>query len=147
MVFTRTVLSAMTVAVFLLLSFGPRALAPRAVSDIQPFSRQEVWRGGPRAERRVMIVTGYTSGPESTGKRPGDPSYGVCASGLKAGPGAVAADPSVPFGTRVYVPGYGWGVVVDRGGAIRGDRLDVYFEDLEDALEWGVRRVEVYMLR
>jgi 3D (Asp-Asp-Asp) domain-containing protein len=55
----------------------------------------------------------------------------------------VAADPAVPFGTRVWVPGYGHGVVLDRGGAIRGLRLDVYIPDLERAREWGVRRLPV----
>lgn len=61
--------------------------------------------------------------------------------------GTIAADTRYyPFGTRMYVPGYGWGTVEDRGGAIKGpDRLDLYFDSLEQAKQWGRRRVKVYI--
>jgi hypothetical protein len=59
--------------------------------------------------------------------------------------GTIAADTKYyPFGTRMYVPGYGWGTVNDRGGAITGpDRIDLYFDSHKDALVWGRRRVKV----
>ncbi len=59
--------------------------------------------------------------------------------------GTIAADTKYyPFGTRIYIPGYGWGVVEDRGGAIKGpDRLDLYFDSHQDALQWGRRKVAV----
>ncbi|WP_281180471.1 3D domain-containing protein [Desulforhopalus singaporensis] len=59
--------------------------------------------------------------------------------------GTLAADTSYyPFGTRIHVPGYGWGVVQDRGGAIKGpDRLDLYFHSHHAALEWGRKKVRV----
>lgn len=62
--------------------------------------------------------------------------------------GTVAADTDYyPFGTRLYVPGYGHGVVEDRGGAIRGPRrLDLYFDSHQDARRWGRREVEVEIL-
>jgi len=48
------------------------------------------------------------------------------------------------FGTEMFVPGWGWGVVEDRGGAIKGpDRLDLYFWLHRQALEWGKKWVEV----
>lgn len=62
--------------------------------------------------------------------------------------GTIAADTRYyPFGTRMYVPGYGWGRVEDRGGAIKGrDRIDLYFKSHQEALEWGRKRlrVEIY---
>lgn len=60
-------------------------------------------------------------------------------------PGTAAADTRYyPFGTRMYVPGYGDVVVEDRGSAIRGpNRLDVYFDSHRDALRWGRRSVKV----
>jgi hypothetical protein len=63
--------------------------------------------------------------------------------------GTIAADTRYhPFGTRMYVPGWGYGVVTDRGGAIKGkNRLDIYFDDHEDALEWGRRQVKVQILK
>ncbi|MEE4243565.1 MAG: 3D domain-containing protein [Desulfopila sp.] len=59
--------------------------------------------------------------------------------------GTIAADTRYyPFGTEMYVPGYGWGVVEDRGGAIKGPyRIDLYFDSHQDALEWGRRKVNV----
>ena len=59
--------------------------------------------------------------------------------------GTIAADTKYyPFGTRMLVPGYGWGVVSDRGGAIKGrDRIDLYFDSHQDALNWGRRKVKV----
>lgn len=93
--------------------------------------------------RREMEVTAYTAGPESTGKHPGHPLYGVTASGERVRQGVVAASRSLPFGARVYVPGYGYGIVLDRGGAIVGDRLDVYFDDVGEALRWGRQKLPV----
>ncbi len=59
--------------------------------------------------------------------------------------GTIAADTRYyPFGTRMYVPGYGWGRVEDRGGAIKGkDRIDLYFKSHQDALQWGRRKLRV----
>lgn len=59
--------------------------------------------------------------------------------------GTIAADTKyIPFGTRMYIPGYGWGVVEDRGGAIKGPkRLDLYYRSHQKALQWGRRNVEV----
>lgn len=69
---------------------------------------------------------------------------GVTASGGQARLGTVAADTSVlPIGTLVFVPGFGWGHVEDRGGAIRGNRLDLWFEDHGQAKKWGRRKVPV----
>ncbi len=59
--------------------------------------------------------------------------------------GTIAADKEYyRFGTRMYVPGYGWGVVEDRGSAIKGpNRLDLYMDSHDKALRWGRRRVSV----
>jgi len=63
--------------------------------------------------------------------------------------GTIAADTRYyPFGTRMYIPGYGWGTVSDRGGAIKGpERLDLYFESLEQAKQWGRKRLRVSIER
>lgn len=63
--------------------------------------------------------------------------------------GTVAADTAYyPFGTRLHIPGYGKGIVEDRGSAIRGpDRLDVYYNSHGRALQWGRQRVPVKIKR
>ncbi len=59
--------------------------------------------------------------------------------------GTIAADTKYyPFGTRMYVPGWGWGVVEDRGSTIKGpDRIDLYFDSHSEALQWGRRRLPI----
>lgn len=59
--------------------------------------------------------------------------------------GTIAADRDYyEFGTRMYVPGWGWGVVDDVGGAIQGpDRLDLFFRWHFQANRWGRRHVQV----
>jgi len=54
-----------------------------------------------------------------------------------------AAARDIPFGTVIDIPGYGQAKVLDRGGAIRGDRLDVFFPNHRAALVWGVRDLTV----
>jgi 3D (Asp-Asp-Asp) domain-containing protein len=95
-------------------------------------------------------LTAYTAGFESTGKNPGDPDYGVTASGAHVKDGVtIAVDPSViPLGTKVYIEGIGVRVAEDTGGAINGNRIDVYMNDLTAALQFGYKRnIKVYILQ
>jgi 3D (Asp-Asp-Asp) domain-containing protein len=74
------------------------------------------------------------------------PHCGRTASGAWVGPGSIAAPRSVPFGTRLVVEGYAFnpGVVQDRGGAIWGNRLDVWLPSRSQAFAWGRRMVWVH---
>ena len=95
-----------------------------------------------------MVASAYDLSYESTGKRPGDKYFGITASGTKARPGVVAVDPSViPLGTRLYVEGYGFAVAEDTGGAIKGNRIDLFYENRKQALNYGMRKVKVYILK
>lgn len=89
--------------------------------------------------RNWLLRPVFSSGP-LRGRRK---DVGVTASGRRAGRGTVAADPSLPFGAVVYVPGYGFGRVEDRGGAIRGARLDVFFSSHRAAMAWGRQTLDV----
>lgn len=52
--------------------------------------------------------------------------------------GTIAVDPCViHLGTRLYVPGYGWGRAEDTGAAIQGNIIDVYFPTEKEAVKWG----------
>ncbi|MCY9188419.1 3D domain-containing protein [Bacillus mojavensis] len=101
---------------------------------------------------RKVTATGYTAGVESTGKKPGDPLYGLTYSGVKVKRdlySTVAADPSVfPIGTILFIPNYGLGVVADTGSAIKGNRIDLYFETVHDVYnEWGKKTLDVYVIK
>ena len=87
----------------------------------------------------VMEATAYT--PFDDGQS------GLTASGIPARRGVVSVDPRViPLGTRVYVMGYGPALAADTGGAIKGARIDLCFEEYNDAIRFGRRTVEVYIL-
>jgi 3D (Asp-Asp-Asp) domain-containing protein len=76
----------------------------------------------------------------TSGKSRGKPkAVGITASGKKAKPGTLAADTRYyPFGTVIYIPGYGYGIVEDRGGDIKGrHRLDLYYNTHKEARHWG----------
>jgi 3D (Asp-Asp-Asp) domain-containing protein len=71
----------------------------------------------------------------------------VTATGMRAGNGVIAVDPKViPLGSRVYIPGYGIGVAGDTGGAIKGNKIDLGFDDIKTGW-WRSRFVEIYVLR
>jgi 3D (Asp-Asp-Asp) domain-containing protein len=96
----------------------------------------------------VCKLTAYGPGFASTGKHPGDPGYGITASGRVARPlHTVAVDPHViPLGTVLFIDGIGYRVAEDIGGAIRGPHIDVYFPSDAAARQFGVRRhVKVYV--
>lgn len=114
---------------------------------------------GGRPTIRTMTVTGYcrcqeccgwrrtwygrpvvASGP-NRGKRK---IVGMTASGTMARPGTIAADTSrYPFGTVMYIEGYGYGRVEDRGGEIKGEHIDLYFRTHHMARTWGRKKMRV----
>ncbi|WP_066314219.1 3D domain-containing protein [Bacillus sp. FJAT-29814] len=102
--------------------------------------------------KHTVTATGYTAGAESTGKNQGHPEYGITFSGVKVKRdlfSTIAADLTVyPIGTILFIPGYGYGVVADKGGAIKGNKLDLYYETVEDVYRhWGKKTVDVYLVQ
>lgn len=87
----------------------------------------------------------YASGPNK-GKRK---EVGVTSNGTEAEMGVIAADTRFyPYGTIMFVPGYGWGVVHDTGSAIKGPRrIDLFFTSHKKAMRWGRRTVKVEVYR
>jgi 3D (Asp-Asp-Asp) domain-containing protein len=115
---------------------------------------------------RKMLVTAYDNSQKSTGwkRKYGcflmPPVYaygpnegkrkkvGITSDGTKAEKGTIAADTGrYPFGTKMHVPGYGWGMVHDTGSAIKGDHIDLFFPDHDDAMAWGRQYLDVTIIR
>ncbi len=95
-----------------------------------------------------MNATAYSAHYASTGKNPGDAGFGVTATGMQAVYGVVAVDPTIiPLWTKVYVEGYGYAVAGDTGSAIRGNRIDLCFDTHEEAVSFGRRMVNVYIVK
>jgi uncharacterized protein YabE (DUF348 family) len=102
-----------------------------------PSGTQEYWR------TIRMLATSYSA--STAGVSRSNPHYGRTATGLKMRDGIVAVDPRViDLGSEVYVPGYGVGLAADTGGAIKGKRIDLGYDD--DNLQLWYRWVDVYLL-
>ena len=119
-------------------------LGNRAPSNIERFERTMMVTGYCDCKvctgwkRNWMLRPVFASGPNKRKK------VGVTASGEKARRGTIAADTKYfPFGTQMYIPGYGKGRVEDVGSAIKGDHIDVFFKNHDDARRWGVRTLKV----
>jgi 3D (Asp-Asp-Asp) domain-containing protein len=92
----------------------------------------------------VMKATAYDPGIRGCD---GCGSSGLTAVGIKAGRGIAAVDPRViPLGTELYIPGYGYALAADTGGAIQGDRIDLCYNRYRHAIDFGVRTIKVYIL-
>jgi 3D (Asp-Asp-Asp) domain-containing protein len=92
----------------------------------------------------TLEATAYYPGPEDTWPY----ASGTTASGLKAGYGVVAVDPRViKLKTLLYVEGYGFAIAADKGGAIKGKKIDLCFDTYEQAVQFGRKKVKVYLLR
>ncbi|HHS96820.1 MAG TPA: DUF348 domain-containing protein [Chloroflexi bacterium] len=90
-----------------------------------------------------MLAPSYSA--STAGVPQTSPYYGRTRLGLPMRRGIVAVDPRlIPLGSRVYVPGYGVGLAADTGGAIRGRRIDLGYDD--DNLVLWYRWVDVYLL-
>ncbi|MBX0314533.1 3D domain-containing protein [Planococcus glaciei] len=69
---------------------------------------------------------------------------------LKKNPGlkVIAVDPRViKLGTKVHVEGYGYAVAGDTGGAIKGNKIDVFIPTKSAALKWGRKNVKIKILK
>lgn len=87
-------------------------------------------------------ITYYCACKQCCGK-----ANGITASGAKVQEGVtVAADTSkLPFGTKIYIKGIGWRIVQDRGGAIKGNRLDIYLPSHNDPMPYNVQNLDVWV--
>jgi len=91
----------------------------------------------------------YVSSTAYTASCNGCSGYTATGLNLKSNPNVkvIAVDPSViPLGTKVYVEGYGYAVAADTGGAIKGNKIDVFFPSKSDAYRWGRKTIKVKIL-
>jgi 3D (Asp-Asp-Asp) domain-containing protein len=111
--------------------------------DLVQRSRVQISRGepAPRIDSRVMKITDYTASDKGMNGK------GITTSGERVLEGrTIAADIDIPFGSQIYIPDLNRTyIVTDRGGAIHGDRLDLYMENRKDAMKFGVQELEVFI--
>jgi 3D (Asp-Asp-Asp) domain-containing protein len=95
---------------------------------------------------RTLRVYATAYNAASAGRSPDDPYYGITATGVRVTWGVVAVDPDViPLGTRMFIPGYGYAVAADTGGAVQGYVIDVGYPD-GVPIDWTSHWLEIYIL-
>ncbi|MEO4054422.1 3D domain-containing protein [Solibacillus sp. CAU 1738] len=116
--------------------YSPPAIV-ESTEEIEPAPSDE------ESIEMVVTATAYTA--YCTGCS-GTTAYGI---DLRANPNqkVIAVDPRViPLGTRVWVEGYGEAIAGDTGGAIKGNKIDVFIPSHDNAMAWGVKTVKIKVL-
>lgn len=115
---------------------APRTVPSKSMPGVRPYTY------------KTFTVTAYCPCEKCCG-RWAKITPRVTASGHKIKPGDrfAAAPKGYQFGQELDIPGYGSVKIEDRGGAIKGNKLDVFFPSHQAALEWGRKEldVKVYM--
>ena len=99
-----------------------------------------VSRGGISSGRVISCsATAYSGGwGTSSGRKPAR---------VEGGLSTIAVDPSViPMGSKVYVEGYGYAVAADTGTAIKGNKVDLYFNSYKESCDWGLKQVNLTII-
>lgn len=125
------------VATVLLLIFAP--LKPQRTTFVtvptQTYTQQKGYVTMKAKEMKVK-ATAYSNDPITyTGTKP---------QVMKT----IAVDPSViPLGSRVYIPEFDKVFIAeDTGGKIKGNRIDIYMQDYDTCMQWGIRDITIYIL-
>lgn len=110
------------------------------IAKIEPTTEEETIY---RENLGAFVITAYCP----CSKCCGEWADGITSTGTVATEGrTIAVDPSViPYGSVVEINGVNY-IAEDCGGAIKKNRIDLYFDSHDDALEWGVQEHDVYML-
>jgi 3D (Asp-Asp-Asp) domain-containing protein len=91
-----------------------------------------------------VTVTAYCACPICCGKSDGITSSGALAKEKHT----IAVDPNViPMGSQVHLEGLGTFIAEDTGGAIKGNRIDVYMEDHNQALQFGILETKARLFK
>lgn len=103
--------------------------------------QQDKWSSLP-TESFTINASAYTAAADECGK-----SDGITASGVKVEEQRTLACPPVyPFGVKIAIDGYGVFVCEDRGGAIKGNKFDIYMETKKEAFTFGRRHLIAHVV-
>ena len=94
-------------------------------------------------EKMTVVATAYCPCEKCCGK-----TDGITATGAKATAGrTIAVDPRmIPYGSKIYIDGHEY-IAEDCGGAIKENRIDVYFDTHSEALKYGRKTLEIEIER
>jgi 3D (Asp-Asp-Asp) domain-containing protein/LysM repeat protein len=122
---------------------APQAAAPRSVGSETSQSQTVTSTSKAPTKEITVLATAYTAGCKGCSGRT---ATGI---NLKDNPNTkvISVDPSIiPLGSKVYVEGYGEAIAGDTGGAIKGNRIDVFMPTEQAALNFGKKTLKVTIL-
>jgi 3D (Asp-Asp-Asp) domain-containing protein/LysM repeat protein len=116
---------------------------PEPASEPAPSEQPAETLNTEEGKELTMEATAYTANCEGCS--------GITATGINLienpDQKVISVDPSViPLGSRVYVEGYGEAIAGDTGGAIKGNKIDIFIPSKEEAIQWGRKSVKVQIL-
>ncbi|WP_054025794.1 3D domain-containing protein [Bacillus sp. FJAT-28004] len=143
-----------TAAVNQVVAIGTKKEEPKVsvLSNKSPNSTSLTKSGVTFKARKVLknvTLTAYSAGFSSTGKDENHPQYGITSSGARVKEGrTIAVDPKIiPIGWWVYIEGIGFRRAEDKGSAVKGNKIDVYFDSTKIANKFGRKKgITVYVL-
>lgn len=112
---------------------------PIAHTDVEPQKQTTILQ---------VTATAYSNHYKCTGKTPSHPAYGITYSGTKATEGrTIAVDKNIiPLGSTVIINGQAY-IAEDTGRLIKGNRIDMFFDNYNDAKEFGVKILEIEVMK
>ena len=103
-----------------------------------------------KVESSTTASTGKEFAAEATAysyKQPGLSNYTAMGIDLRSNPNVIAVDPSqIPLGTLVEVPGYGIAIAGDTGGDIKGNRIDLHYPEVQQAMDFGRQKITIKVM-
>lgn len=128
---------------------GSQAVSIKTDSETVEAPQQEVQASTPPVKKEAVSkeitveATAYTASCKGCS---GITSTGI---NLLENPDAkvISVDPAViPLGSKVHVEGYGYATAADTGGAIKGNKIDVFIPDYDEAVQYGRKQVKVKII-
>lgn len=124
--------------------YKPISIVADATQEFLPKTVAQTNSEPSTAEKELTVTaTAYTAYCKGCS---GTTAYGI---NLRENPHlkVIAVDPSIiPLGTKVWVEGYGYAIAGDTGGAIKGNKIDVFIPSYDEAMQWGVKKVKIKIL-
>jgi uncharacterized protein YabE (DUF348 family) len=105
-------------------------------------------RGGDAVPYSKVIKVKSTAYSPTGGRTTAYTATGRKAVRNPEGYSTIAVDPTIiPYGTKLFVQGYGFAIAADCGSAIKGNFIDVFFDTKRESLNWAVKYVNMYILK
>ena len=125
-----------------------------SVTEKKSLENQPLKESSSKSKTETSEVSSSSGGKEFAAeataysyKQPGLNNYTAMGIDLRKNPNVIAVDPThIPLGTLVEVPGYGVAIAGDTGGDIKGNRIDLHYPEVQQAMDFGRRKITIKVM-